>query len=58
MLSFNTGLITLTSFLFLCYLVLYAGGEKEMTVKQTSKDVMHLAVCISVLCVGFPESDA
>jgi len=37
------------------YLVLYAVGDKETTVKQTSMDVVVLAVCICVLCVGIPE---
>jgi len=36
---------------------LYAAGEKGTTVKQTSTDIVLLAVCISVLYVGIREND-
>jgi len=34
---------------------LFAVGEKETTVKQTYTDVVLIAVCISILCIGIPE---
>jgi len=40
------------------YLFSYAIGERETTVKQTSTDVVLLAVCISVMCVGITEIDS
>jgi hypothetical protein len=42
------------------YLVLYvyAVDKKETSVKQTSTEVVLLAVCISVLFVGIPEIDS
>jgi hypothetical protein len=36
----------------------FAVGEKENAVKQTSMDIVLLAVGISVLCVGIPEIDS
>jgi hypothetical protein len=37
---------------------LYAVGEKETTVRQTSTVVGLFAVYISVLCVRYPEIDS
>jgi len=45
-------------FLFRCYLVFYAEDEKETTVKETSTDVVLLAICFSFLCIGNPEIDS
>ena len=54
--SFNTRFNFLDPISFFPgYVVFYAVGEKETTVKQTSTYVVHLAVCISVLCVGITE---
>jgi len=52
------GLISLTSFPFSGYLVLYAVGEKETTVRQTSTDVVLSVVCIFLLFIGIPEIDS
>ena len=52
------GLISLNSFRFSWYLVLYVVGEKETTVKPTSTDVVFSMVYISLLCVGIPEIDS
>ena len=56
--TFNSGLISLTSFLFRGYLGLYAVGEEETTVKLTCTDVVLLAGCISVMCIRIPATDS
>jgi len=56
--SLATRFNILNLLLFRVYLFSYAIGEKETTVKQTSTDVVLLAVCISVPCVGITEIDS